>query len=252
MTLPNADLPGIILVADDDEDVRHYAKEILERHGYSCDCAAHAEEALGLLSSRAYDLLVSDIRMPGNQNLDFIRRVAGLRAGLPVILMTAYPSLPTAMGAINLPVIAYLVKPIDFEELMRQIQRGVAFRRVSATLLGIKERLQGWVADTELIRKEFDASPGTTVKGVFFGAMTLTLGKLAGTLLDLQELFRLALELEGNQPDGDVLPNSPRIEALERALAEGVEVLSATKEAYRSKELGALRKRFEALVPPKL
>ncbi len=243
--------PGHVLVADDDEDVRHYSRLMLQRNGFTCDCASDADEATRLLASRDYDLLISDIQMPGNQELEFIRSVSKLRAGLPVILITGYPSLPTAMQAIHLPVFAYLVKPINFDELMRQVQKGLAFHRVSSTLHGVTDRLRGWIVDTDHIRKEFEASPQATVKGTFFGAMTLTMGKMADTLLDLQELFKLAVELDPGHSIEDALPNSPRMEALEKALMEGIQVLEASKDTYRSKELGALRRRFEALLPPK-
>jgi len=239
---------GRILIADDEESVLRSTAELLRRQGFACDCAQSAAEAISLLEAHRFDLLVSDIRMPGNQDLDLIRRIPALNPGMPVILMTGYPSMPTAMQAIQLPVFAYLIKPIDFDELLEQVRRGVAFRRVGASLASVTDRLTTWVADMQEVRSAFEASPQASAQGTFNGALALTLGNTAGALMDLQELFQLAMGLDQRGPRAP-LPNDPRMEALENALAEGIQILEATKNAYRSKELGALRQRFEALLP---
>ena len=240
---------GRILIADDEESVLRSTAELLRRQGFACDCAQNAAEAAALLEANRYDLLLSDIRMPGNQDLDLIRRIPVLNPGMPVILMTGYPSMPTAMQAIQLPVFAYLVKPIDFDELLQQVQRGVAFRKVGSTLQSVSDRLQNWVTDMQEVRRAFEASPQAAAQGTFHGALALTLGNTAGALLDLQELFKLAVGLEPSGGKPAAVPNDPRTEALENALAEGIQILEATKNVYRSKELGALRQRFEALLP---
>jgi CheY-like chemotaxis protein len=253
MTVPGvaASSRGHILIADDEDSVLLSTSELLQREGFTCQCARDAAEAARLLETETFDLLLSDIRMPGNQDLDLIRQVPKLNAGLPVILMTGYPSMPTAMQAIQLPVFAYMVKPIDFDELLQNVHRGVSFRRVATTLSTVSDRLQGWITGMQDIRQQFEASPQAAAQGTFYGALALTLGNMAGALLDLQELFKLAMGLDHRDPNNCQVPNCPRIEALEKALAEGIQVLEATKGAYRSKELGALRQRFEALLPQK-
>ena len=249
---PEAEAPpaplGRILVADDEDSVLRSTAELLRRQGYLCDCAEDAAEAVELMAAHRYDLLLSDIRMPGNLDLGLIEKIPSLNPGMPVILMTGYPSMPTALQAIQLPVFAYLIKPIDFEELLYQVRRGIAFRKVGNTLHSVTERLQTWVDDMRQVRRAFEASPQAAAQGTFHGALALTLGNTARAVLDLQELFQLAMGLEAG-PRPRPVPNDPRTEALERALSEGIQILEATKNVYRSKELGALRQRFEALLP---
>jgi len=239
---------GRILLADDEELLLAFLSERLRREGYACDCAADGAEAVRFLATQTYDLLVSDINMPGNEDLDLIRSVPRLNAGLPVILMTGNPSMPTAIQSIGLPVIAYLIKPLVFETLLREVHRGVSFRKVAHRLDAVAERLQGWVEDMGEVRRAFEASPQAASQGAMFGALALTIGNTAGALLDLQELFKLAVSIDPQHPDHCAVVNCPRLEALELALTDGIRVLENTKDAYRSKELGALRKRYEALV----
>jgi len=239
---------GRILLADDEELLLAFLSERLRREGYACDCAADGAEAVRFLATQTYDLLVSDINMPGNEDLDLIRSVPRLNAGLPVILMTGNPNMPTAIQSIGLPVIAYLIKPLDFTVLLREVQRGVSFRKVATTLASFSDRLQGWVDDMGQVRREFEASPQATSQAAMFGALALTIGNTAGALLDLQELFKLAVSVDPRRPDLCEVVNCPRLEALERAVADGIDVLERTKDSYRSKELGALRKRYEMLI----
>ena len=96
-----------------------------------------------LLAGSPYDLLIADIRMPGNVNLDLLSHVAHAHSAVPVILVTGFPSLDTAIRAIELPVIAYLVKPIDFDSFLPRVRAAVNGARVTGTLRDVRERLNG-------------------------------------------------------------------------------------------------------------
>ncbi len=117
---------GRILIVDDEKAFLQTTAELLRRSGYTCTCAQDANTALLLLEDESYDLLISDIKMPGNQQLELIEQVAELTRGIPVILMTAYPALESAIQAIQLPVVAYLVKPFRFRELLAEVRNALA------------------------------------------------------------------------------------------------------------------------------
>jgi len=113
---------GQVLLADDEEIYLLSTADLLRQEGFSVDCAKDAYEAARLLREFRYDVLISDIRMPGNPDMSLIQGIPEPNAGIPVILMTGYPSAPTAIQAIDLSVLAYLVKPIDFEDLLLRVQ----------------------------------------------------------------------------------------------------------------------------------
>src|SRR5215831_4099078 len=114
-----------ILVADDEPALLQTITELLRRKGYTCNCAPNAEAALELVERESFDLLLSDIKMPGNQHLELVKQWEQHVPGAPVILMTAYPAVESAIRAIQLPVVAYLVKPFRFQALLDEIRRAL-------------------------------------------------------------------------------------------------------------------------------
>jgi DNA-binding NarL/FixJ family response regulator len=120
-----------LLLADDEETFRNSISVLLRREGYDCDVASTAGEAIELLTQHPYDLLITDLRMPGNTELELLKAAAG---SLPVIIVTAYPSVPTAIEALRFAVVDYLVKPFDFEELLRAVVRALETRKAQRLL----------------------------------------------------------------------------------------------------------------------
>ena len=240
--------PGRILIADDEDSFLRSLAELLRREGFTCDCAADAFEAAAFLETESYDVLISDIRMPGNHNLDLIQKVAARNLGLPVILATGYPSMPTALQAMKLPVLAYLLKPIDFDELLGHVRRAVALRRVGATMDASTRLLEGWAADMKALRATFQAAPQATAQWTLNGAMALALGNMAGTFADLQTLFQLATGLDAGRIDCGVQA-CPRVAVLDQVIQEGIQVLEATKDSFQSRKPRDLRRKLKTLIP---
>src|SRR5262249_7529482 len=135
---------GRILLADDEETFALSTAELLRVAGFECDTAPDGGTALARASEGDYDLLISDLEMPGNGNLDLIRQIADTVGGLPVIILTGYPSLPSAIAAIDLPVAAYLVKPVEFSKLLRRVESAVDRYRSYRTVHAAEKRLRGW------------------------------------------------------------------------------------------------------------
>jgi DNA-binding NtrC family response regulator len=107
-----------LLVVDDEETQREMLHSILERAGYEVSTAAHGVEALERLEAGQFDLVLSDQRMPQMDGLELLRRIRAHDPELPVVLMTAYGSVSTAVEAMKLGAADYLTKPFERDELL--------------------------------------------------------------------------------------------------------------------------------------
>jgi excisionase family DNA binding protein len=100
-----------VLVVDDEEGIRDLLSKTLALADYEVDLAHDGRTALDRLRLIQYDLLITDLRMPGVDGLTVIREARRLKAELPVIIITGYSSEASAIEAINLGVQGYLTKP---------------------------------------------------------------------------------------------------------------------------------------------
>src|SRR5262245_40362469 len=114
---------GRILVADDEATFRESIVALLRRAGYDCEGVGTSAAAIARLEESPCDLLISDIRMPGNAGLELVRFLSESFPELPVILITGYPSVETAAPAVGFRVAGYLIKPVPTEELMSLVKR---------------------------------------------------------------------------------------------------------------------------------
>ncbi len=232
-----------LLIADDEEVFLLSTADLLRQEGYRVDCAMDGREALQRLRDAPYDLLISDIRMPGNLDLKVLQELPEPNRGLPVILMTGYPSAETAIQAVNRAVLAYLVKPMEFQELLAQVERGVAQRRIQLTVEASARRIQDWAGEMSRLAQGF-AAPGAVAVPHMLGAM---LGRMGETLLDMKRLVDLSV---GLQPGGEEcsVRHCPRLASYQQIFQEGIEILEKTKGAFKSRNLEDLRRRMEGAV----
>jgi DNA-binding NtrC family response regulator len=117
-----------ILVVDDDPDVQVTFSQLLHEEGYVVATAGSGEEALSRLARRGFDVLVSDIKMPGLTGLDVLERSRALDPALAVILMTGYATIETAVEALRRGASDYLRKPFRVEELRESVERALSLR----------------------------------------------------------------------------------------------------------------------------
>ena len=117
-----------ILIVDDDEVSCQLFAETLEQEGYHVDQAHSGDEALALLRDNLHDLLVIDVRMPGLTGLEVTRTVHAKQASLPIIVMTAFGSMETAIEAIHEGAFDFISKPMNLEEIKKTVSRALAQR----------------------------------------------------------------------------------------------------------------------------
>lgn len=121
--------PTRILIVDDEQSFLRSTARLLADEGYVCHSTGSGVEAQAALAAGEYDLVLADIRMPGNLELEFFRTMRDKYPDLPLIVITGYPSLDTAIRCIRFRVWDYLVKPIDVDTLKERIERCLAETR---------------------------------------------------------------------------------------------------------------------------
>ncbi|MCA9744491.1 MAG: response regulator [Deferribacteres bacterium] len=234
-----------ILIVDDEEIFRETTARLLTEAGYACDTASNSEAGVNLLQNNTYYLTISDIKMPGNDELAFIDEIAKIARDMPVILVTGYPSAASAIKSIHLPVVAYLVKPFSYAELLEQVS--IAISSYQSTMLlnqTIKQfqNLQQQLASAS--KKSVQAQqPEQSVQAF----LALTLQNVFGSLLNIKNLTET---LAGGQPQAEScqLLQCPRQLRLRQAIEESIDVLIETKDFCKSRKLGELRKKLEAVL----
>jgi CheY-like chemotaxis protein len=202
-----------ILIADDEPTFLRSTADLLIREGYECDTAPDAPTAAEMLKRGGYDLLIADIKMPGNPDLELVSGMPQIAQGLPVILVTGYPSLATAIESVKLPVVAYLVKPFDLAEF----------------------------------REALDCKAGTGDPLSVDAFLDVTLGNIVGALSDLRGLTE-GIAGTNSEAEPCHLLNCPKLADLTEAMAEAIEVLEQTKGSFKSKQLADLRGSLEERV----
>ncbi len=113
---------GHILIADDDETFLQSTADWLRREEYVCDCASDARSVIEVLRLARYDLLITDIKMPGNTGLELIKNLPKNAEGMPVILVTGNHLINTEIQSLQPPVVACMHKPLDFDKLLAQVR----------------------------------------------------------------------------------------------------------------------------------
>ncbi|MCI0714173.1 MAG: response regulator transcription factor [Chloroflexi bacterium] len=116
---------ALILVVDDEGAIRYSVSKTLERVGYNVMTASSGEEALEMMEAHGFDVVLTDIRMPGISGVDLLARIKEHTSDIVVILMTGYASLGTAVESLRLGAHDYLIKPSSSEDIRESVRRGI-------------------------------------------------------------------------------------------------------------------------------
>ena len=118
-----------ILIVDDEESVRDSLFNWFIEDGYRVECAENAKKALSILQSDNFDIVLADIKMPGMDGLEMLKRIKSLRKDSIVIIMTAFATVDTAVQALKDGAFDYVTKPFDPDDLSHLIRN--ASRQIS-------------------------------------------------------------------------------------------------------------------------
>jgi len=126
----DAPVKGRVLVVDDHVTARESISEILRQAGHQVQGCASAVTALSLMDNESFDVVITDLRMPGMTGLEFIHQLERRPHGAQILMVTAFASVQTAVEAIRHGAFDYIEKPFDADQLERLVER--ALRRGSA------------------------------------------------------------------------------------------------------------------------
>ena len=134
-------MKGHILIADDESSIRESLELYLNEEGFSCDTAADGQEAIDALEEKDYDLLLVDIRMPKKDGIEVLE-YARLHAPRTLsLIITAYASIDTAIQALRKGAFDYLIKPLDFDELLVRIEHLLSYKAIALENKYLREQM---------------------------------------------------------------------------------------------------------------
>ncbi len=162
---------GTVLIVEDEATARLGMKKLLEQEGFTVACAADAHEALSLFEERRPDLVVTDLRMPGMDGIELTRKLHDLDTELPVVVVTAFGDVSSAVSAMRAGAVDYLTKPVDFDALLLALQRAIERRDLRS--------------EAEVLRKSLREKQGHGFEGMI------------GASRAMQKIYRLARQVAG-------------------------------------------------------
>ena len=233
---------GSILLADDEEIFLEATQDLLKEEGYDCHGVRNAEELSEALYSFEFDLLITDLNMPGNRVLGMVDEIRRQSSVLPVIVVTGYPSVPSAVESIRLNVLEYMIKPVVFRTLLDAVKRGIQQKQVLRSVQKAKQEAE--------LRTQYLANMEQTLAVFSNVVKTADVEHALVTDPHVKELRRQVESLSQIIENEEKMTHmqSPDYFRLREALYDAIQVLQQTKSSFRSKELANLRLRLQSLL----
>ncbi len=133
-----------ILIVDDEPGMRSLLSRVMEREGYLATAVAGAQEALDLLEADEWSLLIADIDMPGMDGIELLKRVRSSGIEVPVIMITAYATVESAVEAMKLGALDYITKPFQVDELKIVVGNVFERQRLISEKRILLDEIRGW------------------------------------------------------------------------------------------------------------
>ena len=150
-----------VLIVDDDAGQRSLLDSFLKTQGFDTVPVPSGERALEVLRGGNFNMMISDVRMPGISGLETLRRARQEHTVLPVLLVTAYADIREAVGAMRDGAVNYLAKPIDLDELLASVRLATGISRTAPMRFSEGKQLPGHiVARSPLLQALFRDNGG--------------------------------------------------------------------------------------------
>jgi len=147
-----------VLVVDDEGAIRYSVSKTLQRVGYRVNEASSGEEAIDLINAQHFDVVLTDIRMPGIDGVELLRRIKELIPDSSVILMTGFASLGTAIEALRLGAHDYLIKPSSSQDIKHSVSEGVKRSRNLSRRRNLLKVIQSNLSELQANQKRVEQS----------------------------------------------------------------------------------------------
>lgn len=151
-----------ILIVDDDSSIRNMLTIVLKKNGYLVSAVDSSEEALKFLKEKQFDLVISDIKMPGISGIDLLKKIKTITPEVPVIMITAFASANDAVEAMKLGAEDYITKPFNLDELKLIIEKSLYKKAIEVenirlkSELSSKEKFENIVGQNHQMRRIFE------------------------------------------------------------------------------------------------
>ncbi|RJP26179.1 MAG: response regulator [Candidatus Abyssobacteria bacterium SURF_5] len=191
-----------ILVVDDEKNIRTTLRQALESAGYRVETAVSGEDALAKLAESSFDLLFLDIKLPGIDGLEVLRRLRAEGKRLPVIIITAYGTIESAVDAMKMGAVDYLRKPFAPDQIRDMASTVLSRPELKEHELETYDQLleysKMWINEldvgkaAEFLQKAIGADSS---RPEAFNLLGIIL-ELKGNLLEAQKRYRAAIALD--------------------------------------------------------
>ena len=145
-----------IAIVDDEKDMRQSISQWLALSGYDTETFASAEEALGAVGPDYPGIVISDIKMPGMDGIQFLRKLMGSDSALPVIMITGHGDVPMAVEAMRIGAFDFLEKPFNPDRMSELAKKATNARRLTLDNRALRKELGD---GSQMMRKLIGASP---------------------------------------------------------------------------------------------
>ncbi|MCK5153574.1 MAG: sigma-54-dependent Fis family transcriptional regulator, partial [Spirochaetales bacterium] len=131
-----------ILICDDKKNILEVLKDFFEEKDFSVLLSGSGEETLDIIRTEIPDIVLTDYKLPGISGIDLIEKIIHIDKTLPVILITAFGSIPNAVDAMRKGAYDYLTKPLDYELLYFVVERALEQKEIYAQNTVLVEELK--------------------------------------------------------------------------------------------------------------
>ncbi len=151
-----------VLIVDDEKVIRDSLEVLLKDEGYKAETAPDGEEALRKIKEENYDIVITDIKMPKIDGIELIQQAKNISPNTFFIIMTAYASVNTAIEALRQGAYDYLIKPVEFDDVILRLKRLISYKRLATENVSLRQRLsseagfQNIIGKSESMQKVFD------------------------------------------------------------------------------------------------
>jgi len=153
-----------VLITDDDGDLRELLTEAVRNWGYAVSVAKDGEEALRRLRMDRYDIVITDLMMPGMDGLTLLGKIKELDRDILVIIITGYATIETAVKAIEVGAYDYIAKPFRLDELMIVIKNACERLRLAMQNRALLDELRSAYGEISVLKNSL-ARAGGSVSG---------------------------------------------------------------------------------------
>ena len=191
-----------VLIVDDEKNIRLTLSQALEILKVGADTAANGEEALAKLKEKEFDLILLDLKMPGMDGMEVLRRVREIRPDIRIIIITAYGTIESAVEAMKLGAVDFIQKPFSPEEIRELVSRVTDREKLDeqkvadyGSFIELAKRCisdRYFDAAIEHLRKAISLDPSRPETFNLLGALM----EIRGDRLEAQKNYRAALSLD--------------------------------------------------------